>query len=140
MKPINEVYPESAKEEAEGGYFYGPSSYSPLLDSLGYETILRVDDRDYQGDSRLIFKDGDRRGLLIFGWGSCSGCDALQACDSMKDIDDLRNSLHGSIKWFDTAAECLAYFKTHDWAGDYSWHNDETKEFVAAAIKLLTQS
>jgi hypothetical protein len=138
MKPINEVYPDEAKEEAERGEFYGPSDYTPLIDSMGYETLLQVDDYDYQGDSRLLLADGQRRGILIFGWGSCSGCDSLQACNHMADIEALRNRLHSDIKWFDNPTECLLYVNTHDWAGDHSWHDDETKDFVARCKTLLS--
>ena len=111
-----------------------------MLDSMGYETLLRVDDCDYQGDSRMILRDGSRYGVLIFGWGSCSGCDALQACDSMKEIDDLRTSLRDSVKWFESQAECLRYFETHDWEGDYCWHADETRQFVLEGKQLLTEA
>ena len=140
MKPINEVYPEEAQEEQKRGACYGPSDYTPMLDSMGYETLLRVDDGDYQGDSRLILRDGSRYGVLIFGWGSCSGCDALQACHSMKDIDDLRTSLRDSVKWFESQEECLRYFETHDWEGDYCWHADETRQFVREGKQLLTEA
>src|SRR5581483_8336566 len=115
MKPINEVYPEHAKDEAEGDYFYGPGSYQPLLESFGYDIVLQVDDDDYQGDSRLIFKDDSRYGLLIFGWGSCSGCDSLQACDSMKEIEQLRADIHNNIIWKDSAAELLEFTEKRDW-------------------------
>lgn len=138
MKPINEVYPECIGTSLDGEeYFNYPFDYTPLLDSFGYTTLLQVDDDDFQGDSRLLFQDGTRCGLLIFGWGSCSGCDALQSCESIKEIEDLRSSLLNSIKWFDTPAECLHYFNTHDWRGDYSWHDKETGKFVADGIRVL---
>lgn len=137
MKPINEVYSEHAETEAKGEYFYGPGDYGPLLDSFGYLELLRVDDRDYQGDSRVIYQSANRIGFLQFGWGSCSGCDALQACNSMKEIDDLRTSLHDSIKWFDSPAAALDYFEKHDWRGDYSWHEEEQRQFIEQAKELL---
>lgn len=62
-------------------YCEGPSSYQPIMDSFG-NIILQVDDNDYQGDSRLLYREDDRIGFLQFGWGSCSGCDSLQACHS----------------------------------------------------------
>jgi hypothetical protein len=139
MKPIDQVYPEYAAQQAQNGYFYGPCDYMPLLESFGYTILLKLDDQDYQGDSRLIFQDGARFGVMIFGWGSCSGCDALQGCDNMEEIAQLRDELHDSIKWFDSAAECLTYFNTHDWVGDYSWHADETKEFIAQGKEILSK-
>ena len=63
MRPITEVYSDES-------YF---GDYQPLLESFEYDILLQIDDNDYQGDSRLLFKDGDRFGILTFGWGSCSG-------------------------------------------------------------------
>lgn len=132
MRPIREVYPDCV----HGDYFWGTADYGPLLESFGYEILLRVDDHDYQGDSRVIFKDGNDYGLLIFGWGSCSGCDALQACDSYEEIDELRREMHSYIKWY-TATALLDHLKTHDWEGDFCWNARETREFVDQAIRLL---
>ena len=70
---------------------FGFCDYRPMIDSFGYEILLQVDDKDYQGDSRLLFRDVSRYGILIFGWGSCSGCDSLQACESLEDVEKLRN-------------------------------------------------
>lgn len=136
MKTIEETYPDHAKDEREGGYFYGPGDYGPLLQSFEYEILLQVDDSDYQGDSRLIYRNGDQYGMLIFGWGSCSGCDSLQACESMKEIAELRDSLHGQIKW-DSLRGLHDYITGKDWELEYSWHADETKDFVEKAKALL---
>lgn len=133
MKDIREVYPDAQDEYG----FCAPSDYGPLLESLGYEILLQVDDVDYQGDSRVLFRDGNRYGLLVFGWGSCSGCDALQACDSYEEIELLRSDLHNRIQWFASAAEALRYFETHDWMGDFCWHQEETKQFVEQAVAIL---
>lgn len=105
---VKQLYPDMEAEP-----FYGPGDYQPLIDSFG-EVLLQVDDKDYQGDTRVILKRGDEYGLLIFGWGSCSGCDALQACDTYQDIENLRARLESVIKWM-TAKDLLAYIETHDW-------------------------
>lgn len=136
MKTIEETYPDQAKESESEGHFWAPGDYNPMLQSFEYEILLQVDDSDYQGDSRLIFRNGDQYGLLIFGWGSCSGCDALQACDSMKEIAELRDSLHGQIKW-DSLRGLHDYITNKDWELDYAWHADETKDFVEKAKALL---
>lgn len=138
MKTIADAYPDRAKEEAESGSFYGPGDYTPLLESWGYEICVRVDDSDYQGDSRLILRNVERYGYLNFGWGSCSGCDALQACSTIKEIEDLRTTLHDSIRW-GTKAELLKFFNEHDWEGDYSWHHEEQKAFIEQAKAFLAK-
>ena len=132
MKPIKEVYPPSKTQE-----FFEVYDYNPLLKSMGYEILLKVDDEDYQGDSRLILKNQSSYGILIFGWGSCSGCDALQGCKNYQDVEDLRNELNQSIKWLDSASECIKYIKAHDWKMDFSWHSKEMNEFLKKAEKLL---
>jgi len=136
MKKIIECYPELI-EETE--YFYTLSNYQPLIESYGFDILLQVDDSDYQGDSRILYRDGNRYGLLIFGWGSCSGCDALQSCNSIQDVENLQKELFEKIKWFDPVGECLWYFNTHDWDGDYSTNDIETKEFVEKAKVLLME-
>lgn len=133
MKPISEVYPDLAGRES----FYGPGDYGPLLLSMGHEIMLQVDDDDYQGDSRLLLKDGDKVGYLQFGWGSCSGCDALQACNTIGEIEELRDELKSQIRWFDTKADAHKFFEEHDWEGDYSWHHEVQKQFVIEAKALL---
>lgn len=139
MKDIKEVYPNLEIEDEFGyNYFDRESDYTPLLESFGYEILLKVDDEGYQGDSRLIFKDGDRYGLLIFGWGSCSGCDALRACESYDEIDKLRHELLNDIRWFNSAKEILDYITHHDWTLEFCWYSDEFKMFIRKAKKILT--
>ena len=125
----NQLYPEY-----KGGY--GPGSYQPIIDDLG-SILLQVDDEDYQGDSRVLIQKDEKYGILIFGWGSCSGCDALQACESVSELDELIEQIQSSVKWFDNSAECLHYFQNHDWQGDYSWHREETKKFINEAVDKL---
>ena len=126
---VKQLYPDYEK-------YNGTGDYNPLIRSFG-EVLLQVDDNDYQGDTRVILKKGDVYGLLIFGWGSCSGCDALQACNSYKEIEELREELERSIQWR-SAKDLLTYFLEHDWEGDYSWLDKEARQFVAEGIKLLS--
>ena len=125
MKPISEVYPEDSSW----------SNYIPLLRSMGFSILLTVDDNEYQGDSRVLFEDGDQYGILFFGWGSCSGCDALQACESYEDLEKLRTELLDDIRW-GTAEETLKYLKEHDWEGDYSW-GKETRMFLRRSVAVM---
>ena len=55
----------------------------------------------------------------------------------MQEIDELIKELHRSIKWFDIKEECLQWFQTHDWEGDYSWPEVEQKRFVEEVIAYL---
>lgn len=134
MKSLQEVYPP-----VEGSNQFSESNYEPLLESLGHVILLKVDDADYQGDSRVLFLDDERVGLLIFGWGSCSGCDALQACNTYKEAEDLRQDLSERVQWFDTPLDALGYFNRHDWEGDYSFHQSETHTFIRRGKVLLQE-
>lgn len=105
------------------------TSYTPMLEEFG-EIIIRVDVNDYQGDSYLIYKDGNRYGYLCFGWGSCSGCDALQGCSSITEVQLLMNELYNSIKWFDSKVLLKEYFNTKDWSLEWCWYYSEFRDFL----------
>lgn len=112
------------------------SDYQPIIDYLGY-VLLQVDDGNYQGDSRILYFSEGKFGYLQFGWGSCSGCDQLQACDNYADVDKLILELKKAIRWFKDKEECQRYFETHDWEGDYSWNSEEQREFIERTKKIL---
>ena len=52
------------------------------------DIIIQENDNDYQGDSILIGKDGYGQYYYCeWGWGSCSGCDMMQA-ESDNDTEE----------------------------------------------------
>ena len=135
MKTAKELYSEYIDEN---DLRYDICEYQPILDEFG-TILIQVDDKDYEGDSRILYLMNEKYGYLQFGWGSCSGCDSLQACNTMKEINDLIQELHQSIVWFDTKKECLHWFQTHDWKGEYSYRHDEQREFIDAVTAYLTE-
>lgn len=139
MKPIREVYP-GLDEPFYGG---GTSDYHSLIESLGHEIVLEVTQQDYSGDSWLLLRSqtsvGPHFGYLEFGWGSCSGCDALQACDTYDELDKLRMSLRDGIRWFPDPAAALDWFRAHDWEGDFS-QSEERDRFVREAMAWLANA
>lgn len=136
MKTFDEMYPPTYEGEWEDS-FYGPGDYQPILNAIG-EIALQVDDRDYQGDSRVLYRDGNRYGLLTFGWGSCSGCDGLQACSSKAEVMELAVKLEQYVKWL-LAPEMIEYLEHPDRELGYSWRDEETKEFKEKALALLKE-
>lgn len=139
MSRINvlDVYPE-LKDERD--YFY-VCGYEPMVSAFGQRTIVSADDDDYQGDSyRLIadgLRDGERYGLLTFGWGSCSGCDALEACESVEELQSLLDSLQDSVQWFPSKEALREYMEKHDWEGDWSWHREAAHDFRRQVMEFL---
>lgn len=103
------LYPGAYAEDNQ--LLFGPSNYSPIVDSFG-EVLVRVDDEDYEGDSFVLLKKDGLYGLLIFGWGSCSGCDALQHCESYAEIGELIQKLRTSITWFSTIEQAKRHINS----------------------------
>jgi hypothetical protein len=82
--------------------------YSPIIKSFG-DVVVQIDEEDYQGDSFVLLRKDEQYGFLCFGWGSCSGCDALQGCETVEALDELIDELQDSIKWFDSLPDAKAY-------------------------------
>lgn len=133
MNDIMRVDVRKLYEDDSWGWF----SYDPMIEAFG-DVAIRVDAGSYQGDTYVLYEDNGKFGYLTFGWGSCSGCDALQACGSLREVQRLCDSLQNSIMWFGTKAEALEWFKTHDWKGDWCWWNG-VSEFVDKVIAYLSK-
>ncbi len=127
MKNVRDIYKEGCN-----------SDYEPLLNSFEYGIVVAEDEDDYQGSSWRLFKDRDRcrYGYLEFGWGSCSGCDALQACSSYEDLEKLQKFLHSRIHWFETLKECKKWFMKHNWEGSWCGRHSELLAFVTKVKNL----
>lgn len=103
--------------------------YQPMLNEFG-EILIQVDEEAYQGDSFLLYKNDNKYGFLTFGWGSCSGCDALQACTDIDEVQELMDSLYNAIKWFDSLQELKCYISDYSIV-ELQWYfySDTFKEF-----------
>lgn len=110
--------------------------YQPMIDAFG-KVAVQVDDEDYQGDTRVLYDNDGEIGFLDFGWGSCRGCDALQACCTFVDVQELCDGLQDSIKWFANKEEALLWAKEKDWATEYYWHEEKGRDFVRKMIEYL---
>lgn len=126
------LYPEAH----EGDYFYGPADYTPIINSFG-KALARVDDDDWSGDTRVLLVQDGRYGVLNFGWGSCSGCDALQGCQSYEDVDEVIDALRAGIRWFDTLEEAQAYVADDENRQyDYGYHEENWQQFKSAVLEV----
>lgn len=114
---------------------FGPTEnkglyYSDLIGLFCDEIVVEASDSDYQGDTYAILRKGDEYGYLEFGWGSCSGCDALQACESDEDMASLANDLASDIDWQPGKEALRKWVAAKDWHGGYSWHREGFHEFA----------
>ena len=133
MKTAKELYPEESKDEEVGGYFFGTDNYQPIISEIG-NILIQIDDSDYSGDSRILYEKDGKYGYLIFGWGSCAGCDELQACKSIQDIQEIIDRLVKSIHWYNSLEEIKEYFRTKDWTLSYKWYSYGNREFTNEII------
>lgn len=122
MKSAKELY---SPEKVE---YSGVWDYNPMLKEFG-DILIEIDENNYQGDSFILYKNGNKYGFLTFGWGSCSGCDALQGCNNIEEVQELMDSLYNSIQWFDDLKSVKSYFETRDWKLDWIGHKEEFKDF-----------
>lgn len=67
-----------AKNE-ESDWFNGPG-YEDLLEATGLTVVESKRCGSYQGDAIALVRDETgREGIAVWGYGSCSGCDTLEA-------------------------------------------------------------
>lgn len=116
-------------DRKDDDYWWYSGGYADLVDSFEVETIFDEHDDDYQGDSYYLLKDGDKFGILIFGWGSCSGCDALQGCYTFEEVVTLRDELWQSISW-DTLDATKTWVESHDFGDDWYSYRDAGRKFA----------
>lgn len=107
------------------------SNYDVIVSSFG-NVLVEVTDRDYQGDSRFLLENNGKYGFLYFGWGSCSGCDALQSCENHEQVDELIDDLERGIVWKDSLKEMKEYVSTRlsEAVGPYSYRKEEWHDFI----------
>jgi hypothetical protein len=112
--------------------------YDELVTSRGASIVTSESDDGYEGDTYYLLAQDGRYGYLVVGWGSCSGCDALEACVDFGDVRDLRDRLLSEVTW-GTAAEVAAHIEARTELTDFYAREPAFKEFKRqAAIALST--
>lgn len=133
---ILEKFP-TCKQEPGCSWLNNVPAYDEIVAAFGHEVLVTVADNDYQGDTRYLLRSGARYGHLNVGWGSCSGCDALQACSTLEELQKLADEIEQSIQWFESQEEACQWFETHDWKGDYYWYQEEQAQYVDRVLRVL---
>lgn len=116
------------------------SNYEALIESFEMESLIHIDDADWQGDSFVLLRNRNQYGILIFGFGSCSGCDAFESIvdryanqksnvEIIKDLNDFRDEMYSSIAWR-SRDEMIEYVSTKDFGLEWYGFNDGGRKFV----------
>lgn len=124
-----DVIKEFPNVKKHGGF--SRPSYFEIVSKFG-NIEIQTHDKDYQGDSFYLLKRGSEYGYLAISWGSCSGCDALQACESYEELQNLVSKLEVSIVWQESIEKMKDWVNARDWQGTAEWHAGATeflKEF-----------
>lgn len=115
--------------------FYPSDSYDSMVASAG--TIVKDwNIGDYQGDFVYLLKNEDKFGFVVVGYGSCSGCDALENCSNQEQVDQLKESIINDIFW-GTAEEVKKYITNED-ANRFYFYEDDWKDVRKELIEVLS--
>lgn len=119
--------------------YYHPPTYEEGLNSLGIEVLEWVTFGSYQGDYAVILKKENMLGFIVIGYGSCSGCDALEACRSPEEYNQLISAIVKGIYW-GTPSELIS--KINDNFDDNNWyrHDADFNENKAKLIDAVPRS
>ncbi len=115
--------------------YYSSVSYENIVSSFG-DILVEVNEDSYQGSSWVLLKAKNNQfGYLTYAWGSCSGCDALEACDDNKEREELHSELWNSITWNKSLDKLLVVIRS-EIEKDESWmQNPEQENFVKQCEK-----
>ena len=93
-------------------------SWDSLVALTCDQVLVDVTEGSYQGDYWYLLRRGED---VTVGYGSCSGCDALEAVEGDFDAEYLLGlEVEQRIQWFPTPSACLAYLANKDWALEYN--------------------
>ena len=114
-------------------------SYDGIVETFEVEVLLSEYDNDYQGEAFYLLRDSDQYGYLVFGWGSCSGCDWLESCyGDIAGMTELRDSLWDNVQWR-SKSEMLVYLQEKDEKLEFYGYGDGYGRFKPKAIDLLSK-
>ena len=139
---VRKLFPSTDAEEPNRIPYM---SYDTIVEKFG-TVVASTEDDGYQGSSYYVIKRLARRmyeenesaqyGYLTFGWGSCSGCDALLGCSSYDELQELVDGLEASVRWFPTKNALKAWAKDFDWGGEWCANEAACKEIQEKIMDL----
>lgn len=113
------------------------SDYLEMIAPLGVTTLVSETLGSYQGDIVALVQEDvnysdERFGFVSIGYGSCSGCDALEAAQSAAELAGIAKQTVDSIRWFDSLDEAKAFIASDDQLLQWHGHEAEWPTFQAA--------
>lgn len=110
--------------------------YKQLVESITGDVYWGLDAgfTDWQGDYFFLGYDESKAFYFVAGgYGSCSGCDALEGCDTIEELEELRDDLKRDIRKFDSLEEFEEWFNTD---GQMQYYNrEDLADFIQEADK-----
>lgn len=105
-----------------------------IVKGWGLEILADQRFGDYQGDDAYLLRNHDGHvGLLVVGYGSCTGCDYLQhICYEAQETGDwaevveYSRTLLDSVHWEDSKEELMAWVNESADEG-YNWWSYDTE-------------
>jgi hypothetical protein len=126
---------------------YG-GDYRSMVADWGCTVLAFETCGSYQGDHVVLLADGDRRGYLVIGYGSCSGCDSLEAMSSSApwdyddeddedvppfdwtEINQFSTDTRGTVHWEDSAPQLAVWLQGRLEADNDWWSFDDEVKAV----------
>ena len=95
--------------------------YLDLVEAAGLMVLESESVGSYQGEEYVLVRDleSTKFGVLNYGYGSCSGCDLLEAAKSVKDLEDIRDGFRNAVELFDSPKDLLARIEDPKWIDDF---------------------
>jgi hypothetical protein len=121
-------------------------TYSDIVADWGYEILASKTFGEWQGDYVYLLSHSGRVGVAIIGYGSCSGCDALEGTDTgrgqipwreYQPIMDLSRSLRESIRWFAEPDDVLAWLESSKAENNWWYYDEEIATYVRSYMQSL---
>lgn len=115
MEMVRNAHPDFDETSSWPSFYY-----ENMVEALGNVAYIEQLG-SYEGDYFVLYDDDIGYGVLIFGYGSCSGCDALEACDTLHQAAELLQSLDNAIIRFDDWTELMKWIDSRDGLNSHWW-------------------
>lgn len=115
---------------------HGVHAYVALATEEDDEVIYEQDvDDDYSGDLIAVIRRAGQWGFLQTGYGSCSGCDAIQDAlyGGIDQLRTVRDEVRAKVHWEPSKADLVAYIEARTPENDW-WLDSERGEAARSAL------